>query len=1637
MSTVSKVHTFHKGLNKDLNTNNISNEHLTDALNATLMSDATDQYAFTNEKGTSKICNLPNSTLIGRHVLENETVLFFTDGNIHEIGVVENNIYKPYVVNNTIAQTVTTYKSSDNTYSTWNTEDNLNFNVNNPIKIRWRKIFNNNRNIYFVDGLNVPRTINLDDLPAPTDINTNPSILDQFSLFSATSTPKVEYVEQLEFGNLEVGSYQFLVQYLDDKLNESLYSLATTPIPVVSYPRSVGRNNYIGAQRGTNASKSIVLDVSNIDLDFKFIQLIAVKYSGIGDTITADVVDRKEITGTTMQFVYGDKDTSIKTIDLTSLASSLPGYISAGAIQDKDNILTLGDLKTLPVQNLQSIVNKLNLKYRVKELQYTDIVKTSKQIGSSLVNSFGIASTYVLETAVDTINIEMTKLLTTVNIDDVSLIKVVVTDQPNPALPHTVTYTRLVPTTVITENSTIKATFSGNDFTDTSLYNFSDTTILHSTDPNHVPLYFIVLGNETATPAGGTVGAPIQAADGDLFNYISNVYVGQSTVSTMTNTDPSDVVLASGLDITVGDSVAIYGKAYTTEVDGLYTVTTVISATDFSVDVFTTYSETVGGPIFSKTDQYEMSILPSIIAANAGGYLINNSYFGDYVDEKNVADFKTRKRGEAYSFAVRFRFNNGGVTPFFHIPGNNRVSSYDSAIPDNNRLAAIPDLPDVDTRKDNSTGYLGTYISNEKYSTNSGLPTDYLTGSDYSNGSNVRHHIMPTLKDEPIVRYDEDTKTYFIRILGVFPIYIDSNGFEKTIEDFIQEFSGDLVGIVGYEFGVQSRELSNNKSIICQGIAQPLQYVQGADLGQRMTNHPFAGKTKVYTGTRVLPYMINNMGNDFGHITNTYNTDIPYVCQFYSPDVLLNNTRIPTGSKIKPVAAVKGDVSTVALSYPQPSNRLSQTRSGLIHMFYNYNDFYSDYDLAIYKNDSASLVVEDLFAWNKLQEAYLNPVTILSTGKLMGTDNVYGNDQIPEYPTLPVYNYLNEGYTYINLGRTNGLPRLVETDDNDFTITIAINKRSSGTSTTYDISSNPSPLTNYYHSKQSARLLYDVVVDLSSQYGSLFTSQYTVCGEYSIGEGNTFEKSTFYKGDTFISKCSFRNSYGFSLKYRHNNNDYTKLASARATGVDYAVGEEWNTLFYCWFESDVNCNYRYIGVDDKGNSLQPEFPANPTISQLTTGRGATRPVLPISAGEKNIFDRGGVLDTSFNITESNRYNTLHSAKDIINIGFGLPIAFEDVNTFPNRIIYSTVAVEGEVVDAYKKFLANNYHDIPKDKGKIEMMFVQGGTYYIHTKYTLYKAFFNESVSLPTSTEEIYLGNGGVFSRPSIELLDIDGGYAGCQSVWGSVDTPFGRFFIDTNQSKLFLLAGGSIQQVNSGINRFLQNELSISNYIDNPFIYKGLVAAYDYNFDRLIITKHDSSNSNASFTLSYYPQIKNFFSYHSYLPNVIYTVGGKINIYSDALKELHGLGTGEYGVYFNNRYNTELEIVTNNNLTETAYDNLVVKSVIADEAIQAVKHYDFFDEYSVKNDTCNSDVIPLTKDVTYKFKRDGFTLAYPRNAVVDPFINVNDPTNVDKNRKFLPRITGKYVRTRFIYKNLNNYKLTVNYIVSLFRPIAR
>ncbi len=224
-NVVPEFNTANTGLNLDLTVNQIPKGTLTYALNASLENFDASSVNYQNEPGNELCLNFPEGyQLIGEHsIYEKNKHIFFLANPVtggSEIGYMDNN---------------------DCVYHTLVNAACLNFNINYPIHKAVHKITNCTTEIYWTDGFNARRYLDIDNVPyvesatsEPCDERfTNDLDCNAIKLQPNFSIPQLEIIGVNNGGDLIAGTYQFAVQYSDATGNGySSYYSVTNPTPI-------------------------------------------------------------------------------------------------------------------------------------------------------------------------------------------------------------------------------------------------------------------------------------------------------------------------------------------------------------------------------------------------------------------------------------------------------------------------------------------------------------------------------------------------------------------------------------------------------------------------------------------------------------------------------------------------------------------------------------------------------------------------------------------------------------------------------------------------------------------------------------------------------------------------------------------------------------------------------------------------------------------------------------------------------------------------------------------------------------------------------------------------------------------------------------------------------------------------------------------------------------------------------------------------------------------------------------------------------------------------------------------------------------------------------------------------------------
>jgi len=218
------------------------------ALNAVAQLDAGSQSLRTTERGTQSCVNFPGEPVGQVYLTDNEFVVFIAPD---EIGLVKNC-----------------------TYTTVLKDSCLNFSTSSSVDATFRIRNGCERTVYYTDGRNSPRVINLEQ-PACESLFTTELPVD------ATSTVQAG-------GNLTQGSYQIAVRYLDSDSNPSNWSYYAGPYVIYSGGNYVAANGEFApssrpAETIPNSNKSIRVALSSPTLPFYQVAL------GISDTSSGSI----------------------------------------------------------------------------------------------------------------------------------------------------------------------------------------------------------------------------------------------------------------------------------------------------------------------------------------------------------------------------------------------------------------------------------------------------------------------------------------------------------------------------------------------------------------------------------------------------------------------------------------------------------------------------------------------------------------------------------------------------------------------------------------------------------------------------------------------------------------------------------------------------------------------------------------------------------------------------------------------------------------------------------------------------------------------------------------------------------------------------------------------------------------------------------------------------------------------------------------------------------------------------------------------------------------------------------------------------------------------------------------------------
>ena len=248
-------------------------------------------------------------------------------------------------------------------------------------------------------------------------------------------------------------------------------------------------------------------------------------------------------------------------------------------------------------------------------------------------------------------------------------------------------------------------------------------------------------------------------------------------------------------------------------------------------------------------------------------------------------------------------------------------------------------------------------------------------------------------------------------------------------------------------------------------------------------------------------------------------------------------------------------------------------------------------------------------------------------------------------------------------------------------------------------------------------------------------------------------------------------------------------------------------------------------------------------------------------------------------------------------------------SYPKRLIYSLQAQKESKKDFWRVFLPFNYQDFKNKVSVIKPINKNGALiFFPYLSPQMFQGIDTLKTSLDT---KLTIGDGGLFSQPFQNVVnsDLSNEYGSCESLRSVMNTPVGLFFISQAQGKIFHFTGQNLDPIsNAGMkwwfNKYLPSQLvkqypglEDSPLSDNPVVGVGCQTIYDPNDDIVYFMKKDyrvkasyiadvtytekrgfalSGNpitlgdpiffDDCSWTVSYDPKSKAWISFHDWHP---------------------------------------------------------------------------------------------------------------------------------------------------------------------------
>lgn len=375
------------------------------------------------------------------------------------------------------------------------------------------------------------------------------------------------------------------------------------------------------------------------------------------------------------------------------------------------------------------------------------------------------------------------------------------------------------------------------------------------------------------------------------------------------------------------------------------------------------------------------------------------------------------------------------------------------------------------------------------------------------------------------------------------------------------------------------------------------------------------------------------------------------------------------------------------------------------------------------------------------------------------------------------------------------------------------------------------------------------------------------------------------------------------------------------------------------------------------------------------------------------------------------------------------------------------------------FDANDYYNVPTNRGIIVNLLAVGDSILVHTKDSMFK--FTGSNNLQSSNGEIQPTETQPFNTGISEVFGSDFGFAGLQYKTDAIVTEQGYIFFDRDSRIIYMYSGqGQIIKISESIEKLFRHRDIANIYFANDFYNNRFFVSilfYDVSYTK----NEDTGNVNIDYT--YYPvtlsfnihkDIKSFVSLHDFYYTKAFNTKNNCYFLNTSSKNIHTINKTHKGCYHGlgitenvnklfpyikspkniiiKKYNNNGELL---NKKINSYDSII--DVIDNTNFETVKTLNAVNwcsniiDSEYKNiDESDISTLRMAEDINAEYPCKSFRV-YTDTCMTDllNFKNISNDYNLMSADSYkAPRYNQGFWTTNYFRNILNTKNKTTNYI---------